>query len=391
MFQLLLVIIYLSFISLGLPDALLGSAWPAIYPQLNVPVSYAGIISMIISVGTIISSLQSDRLTRLLGTGKVTAISVGTTAVALFGFSLSDSFIALCIWAVPYGLGAGSVDAALNNYVALHYESRHMSWLHCMWGIGASAGPYIMGYVMTGGETWNTGYRYIAVIQVILTAIIFLSLPLWKERSPIIDESGKKVNAKALTLKEVVKIPGVKEILICFFCYCALEQTAGLWASSYLTLYKGVPAEISAKYACLFFVGITIGRAASGFITMKLNDVQMIRLAQTLIGCGIIILILPLSATISLTGFVIIGLGCAPIYPCIIHSTPEHFGADRSQSIIGIQMAFAYIGTCLMPPIFGFIANHISVALLPVYLFIILVLMIIMHEKLIKFCNKAID
>lgn len=391
MFQLLLVIIYLSFISLGLPDALLGSAWPAIYPQLNVPVSYAGIISMIISVGTIISSLQSDRLTRLLGTGKVTAISVGTTAVALFGFSLSDSFIALCLWAVPYGLGAGSVDAALNNYVALHYESRHMSWLHCMWGIGASAGPYIMGYVMTGGETWNTGYRYIAVIQVILTAIIFLSLPLWKERSPIIDESGKKVNAKALTLKEVVKIPGVKEILICFFCYCALEQTAGLWASSYLTLYKGVPAEISAKYACLFFVGITIGRAASGFITMKLNDVQMIRLGQTLIGCGIIILILPLSATISLTGFVIIGLGCAPIYPCIIHSTPEHFGADRSQSIIGIQMAFAYIGTCLMPPIFGFIANHISVALLPVYLFIILVLMIIMHEKLIKFCNKAID
>lgn len=391
MFQLLLVIIYLSFISLGLPDALLGSAWPAIYPQLNVPVSYAGIISMIISIGTIISSLQSDRLTRLLGTGKVTAISVGTTAVALFGFSLSDSFIALCLWAVPYGLGAGSVDAALNNYVALHYESRHMSWLHCMWGIGASAGPYIMGYVMTGGETWNTGYRYIAVIQVILTAIIFLSLPLWKERSPIIDESGKKVNAKALTLKEVVKIPGVKEILICFFCYCALEQTAGLWASSYLTLYKGVPAEISAKYACLFFVGITIGRAASGFITMKLNDVQMIRLGQTLIGCGIIILILPLSATISLTGFVIIGLGCAPIYPCIIHSTPEHFGADRSQSIIGIQMAFAYIGTCLMPPIFGFIANHISVALLPVYLFIILVLMIIMHEKLIKFCNKAID
>lgn len=391
MFQLLLVIIYLSFISLGLPDALLGSAWPAIYPQLNVPVSYAGIISIIISVGTIISSLQSDRLTRFLGTGKVTAISVGTTAVALFGFSLSDSFIALCLWAVPYGLGAGSVDAALNNYVALHYESRHMSWLHCMWGIGASAGPYIMGYVMTGGETWNTGYRYIAVIQVILTAIIFLSLPLWKERSPIIDESGKKVNAKALTLKEVVKIPGVKEILICFFCYCALEQTAGLWASSYLTLYKGVPAEISAKYACLFFVGITIGRAASGFITMKLNDVQMIRLGQTLIGCGIIILILPLSATISLTGFVIIGLGCAPIYPCIIHSTPEHFGADRSQAIIGIQMAFAYIGTCLMPPIFGFIANHISVALLPVYLFIILVLMIIMHEKLIKFCNKAID
>ena len=384
MFQLLLVIIYLSFISLGLPDALLGSAWPAIYPQLNVPVSYAGIISMIIAGGTIISSLQSDRLTRFMGTGKVTAISVGTTAVALFGFSLSDSFIALCLWAVPYGLGAGSVDAALNNYVALHYESRHMSWLHCMWGIGASVGPYIMGYVMTGGGTWNTGYRYIAIIQVVLTAIIFFSFPLWKERSPVIDKSGKADDAKPLTLKEVFKIPGVKEILICFFCYCALEQTAGLWASSYLALYKGVPAEISAKYASLFFVGITIGRAASGFITMKLNDVQMIRLGQTLIGCGIIIMILPFGAIVSLAGFVVIGLGCAPFYPCIIHSTPDHFGADRSQAIIGIQMASAYVGTCLMPPIFGYIANHLSVSLLPVYLLVILVLMIVMHEKLLN-------
>lgn len=384
MFQLLLVIIYLSFISLGLPDALLGSAWPAIYPQLNVPVSYAGIISMIIAGGTIISSLQSDRLTRFMGTGKVTAISVGTTAVALLGFSLSDSFIELCLWAVPYGLGAGSVDAALNNYVALHYESRHMSWLHCMWGIGASVGPYIMGYVMTGGGTWNTGYRYIAIIQVVLTAIIFFSFPLWKERSPVIDKSGKADDAKPLTLKEVFKIPGVKEILICFFCYCALEQTAGLWASSYLALYKGVPAEISAKYASLFFVGITIGRAASGFITMKLNDVQMIRLGQTLIGCGIIIMILPFGANVSLAGFVVIGLGCAPIYPCIIHSTPDHFGADRSQAIIGIQMASAYVGTCLMPPIFGYIANHLSVSLLPVYLLVILVLMIVMHEKLLN-------
>ena len=277
MFQLLLVIIYLSFISLGLPDSLLGSAWPSIYPQLNVPVSYAGIISMIIAGGTIISSLQSDRLTRLLGTGKVTAISVAMTALALFGFSISDSFIELCLWAIPYGLGAGSVDAALNNYVALHYESRHMNWLHCMWGVGASVGPYIMGYVMFRGGTWNGGYRCIAFLQVVLTVIIIFSLPLWKERLSITDESGKEVAAKELSLKEVFKISGVKEILLCFFCYCALEQTAGLWASSYLTLYKGVPAETAAKYASLFFIGITIGRAVSGFITMKLSDMQMIR------------------------------------------------------------------------------------------------------------------
>lgn len=388
MFQILLVIIYLSFISLGLPDSLLGSAWPVMYPRLQVPVSYAGIISMIIAAGTIVSSLQSDRLTRRLGTGKVTLVSVATTALALFGFSVSGSFAALCLWAVPYGLGAGSVDASLNNYVALHYKSRHMSWLHCMWGVGASVGPYIMGYIMTGGGTWNGGYRSIAVIQTVLTVILFFSLPLWKGRPVISGESGEEAAAKELSLKEVLRILGVKEILICFFCYCALEQTTGLWASSYLTLYKGVPAETAAKYAGLFFIGITVGRAVSGFITIRLNDVQMIRLGQCMIGCGIMIMLLPVGETISLIGFIVVGLGCAPIYPCVIHSTPEHFGADKSQAIIGIQMASAYVGSCLMPPIFGLIANHIAVSLLPFYLLAILVLMVLMHEMLLKKMKK---
>lgn len=384
MFQLLLVIIYISFVSLGLPDSLLGSAWPTMYPQLDVPVSYAGIISMIIALGTIISSLQSDRLTRRWGTGKVTAVSVGTTALALFGFSVSSSFWQLCLWAIPYGLGAGSVDASLNNYVALHYESKHMSWLHCMWGVGASVGPYIMGAVMTRGGTWNGGYRMIALIQIVLTAILIFSLPLWKNRPVLAGESGEASQTQALSLKEVLKISGVKEILLCFFCYCAIESTTGLWASSYLTLYKGVSAETAAEYASMFFIGITIGRAVSGFVTMKLNDVQMIRLGQAIIGAGIVIILLPFGAEISLIGFVIVGLGCAPIYPCIIHSTPDHFGADKSQAIIGIQMASAYVGTCLMPPIFGLIANHITAALLPLYLLVLLVLMIVMHELLNK-------
>lgn len=388
MFQILLVIIYLSFISLGLPDSLLGSAWPAMYTGLQVPVSYAGIISMIIAAGTIVSSLQSDRLTRRLGTGKVTLVSVATTALALFGFSVSGSFTALCLWAVPYGLGAGSVDASLNNYVALHYKSRHMSWLHCMWGVGASVGPYIMGYIMTGGGTWNGGYRSIAVIQTVLTVILFFSLPLWKGRPVISGGSGEEASAEELSLKEVLRILGVKEILICFFCYCALEQTTSLWASSYLTLYKGVPAETAAKYASLFFVGITVGRAVSGFITIRLNDVQMIRLGQCLIGCGIMIMLLPVGETISLIGFIVVGLGCAPIYPCVIHSTPEHFGADKSQAIIGIQMASAYVGSCLMPPIFGLIASHITVSLLPFYLLVILGLMVLMHEMLLKKMKK---
>ena len=382
MFQILLIIIYLSFISLGLPDSILGAAWPSMYPGLQVPVSYAGILSMIIAAGTIVSSLQSDRLTRWLGTGKVTAISVTMTAAALFGFSVSSQFWMLCLWAIPYGLGAGSVDASLNNYVALHYESRHMSWLHCMWGVGATVGPYIMGLVLTGGGTWNLGYRVISVLQIVLTVILVFSLPLWKGRSETVEQNGEKVAAKALTLRKVVQIRGVKEILLCFFCYCALEQTTSLWASSYLTLYKGIPAETAATFASMFFIGITVGRALSGFVTMKLNDTQMIRLGQGIVGVGILLMLLPFGNVCALAGLIVIGLGCAPIYPCVIHSTPAHFGADKSQAIIGIQMASAYVGTCLMPPVFGLIAGHISVALLPVYLLFFLVLMAVMHELL---------
>ena len=384
MVHLLLVIIYLSFISLGLPDALLGAAWPSMYPQFDVPVSYAGIVSMIIALGTVVSSLQSDRLTKKLGTGKVTALSVLMTAMALFGFATSHSFGMLCLWAIPYGLGAGSVDASLNNYVALHYESRHMSWLHCMWGLGASAGPYIMGYALTAGWGWNSGYHIIAVLQIVLTAILLCSLPLWKQRPAEVLQDGKVQNVKALSIREVLQLAGAREILVCFFCYCALEQTTGLWASSYLTLHKGVSADTAATFASMFYLGITVGRALSGFLTMKLNDVQMIRLGEVIIGIGVLVMLLPFGQSLSLTGLILIGLGCAPVYPCVIHSTPAHFGADKSQAIIGIQMACAYVGTCLMPPVFGLIANHITVALLPVYLLIILVLMVIMHELLCK-------
>ena len=383
MTQLLLAIIYLAFISLGLPDGLLGAAWPTMYQEFAVPVSYAGAVSMIISFGTILSSLQSDRLTRRLGTGKVTAISVGMTAAALCGFSVSHSFVAVCLWAIPYGLGAGSVDASLNNYVALHYESRHMSWLHCMWGIGATLGPYVMGYALTGGKGWNAGYRYIGIMQIVLTAVLVCSLPLWVKRKEE-GTGGAEADAKALSIREVLKIRGAKEVMFCFFCYCALESTAGLWSSSYLTLQKGIPAETAASYAGMFYLGITIGRALSGFITMKLNDVQMIRMGQCIIALGIIVVFLPGAAVVSLVGLVLIGLGCAPVYPCIIHSTPAHFGEDKSQAVIGIQMASAYVGSCLMPPVFGLIANNISVALFPVYLVVILMIMIVMHELLVK-------
>ena len=393
MFSLLLAVIYLAFISLGLPDSLLGSVWPTIYQEFNVPVSYAGAIFMIISAGTIFSSLQSDRLTKSLGTGKVTAFSVLMTAVALFGFSISHSYWMLVLWAIPYGLGAGSVDASLNNYVALHYKSHHMSWLHCMWGVGASLGPYIMSFALLNGQTWNMGYRYISLIQIALTIIIMLSLPLWK-KAPITGEmqeaeSENKKN-KALTLKEIFNIPGAKQVMLMFFCYCALEQTTGLWASSYLVLQHGLDLDVAASYGSLFFIGITVGRAISGFITMKLSDKQMIYLGQGIILIGIILMCLSLGHQVTLIGLITIGLGCAPIYPCIIHSTPNNFGADKSQAVIGVQMASAYVGNLLMPPLFGIIANHISVRIFPIYLLLILIVMVVMHIKLNKSVSKDI-
>ena len=384
MLQFLLPLIYIAFISLGLPDALLGAGWPVMHEELSVPVSYAGAISMIIALGTVISSLMSDRLTKKLGAGKVTAISVGTTALALLGFSVSRSFWLLCLFAVPYGLGAGSVDAALNNYVALHYKSRHMSWLHCMWGVGATIGPYVMSWALLHGTGWPQGYRVIGIMQVVLTGILIFSLPLWKKQESSRGVSEEAEKREPLKLKEILMIPGAKEIMICFFCYSIVEQTANLWASSYLSLYKGVDPETAAAFASLFFIGITVGRGISGFVTMKLNDTQMIRLGLGIIGAGLLLMFLPGPKAFSLAGLILIGLGCAPVYPCIIHSTPDHFGADKSQAVIGVQMASAYTGTCIMPPLFGLIAEHISISLFPVYLLAALLIMILTHEMLLK-------
>jgi len=378
MVHILLVIIYLAFISLGLPDSLLGSAWPVMHLEFGVPISWAGVVSMIIAAGTIVSSLFSDRLTRRLGAGRVTAISVGMTAVALFGFSVSRAYWMLLVWAIPYGLGAGSVDAALNNYVALHYASHHMSWLHCFWGVGASTGPAIMGAAIAGGMGWNGGYRIISVMQIVLTAILVFSLPLWKGRS----EENKADKGKPLSLRQIVTIPGAKSVMVCFFCYCALEQTTGLWASTFLVLRWGVSAEQAATMAGLFFIGITAGRAVSGFATFKFGDAQMVRIGQSIVLAGVLMLLLPVGRMASMIGFVAIGVGCAPIYPSLIHSTPDHFGADRSQAIIGVQMASAYLGTCLMPPLFGVLANAMSVRFMPFYLLALLALMLATHEQL---------
>ena len=380
----LLAIIYISFVSLGLPDALLGAAWPIMQAELNVPVSYAGGISLIIAIGTVISSLQSDRLLKWLGAGKIMVASVAMTALAIYGFSVSSAYWQLCLWAIPYGLGAGSVDACLNNYVALHYASRHMSWLHCMWGLGASIGPYIMGAALTGGLSWNRGYGIIAVLQVILTAVLLFSIPTWKKQG---NDAGKDVRKAPLTLRKIVAISGAKEVMLAFFCYCALEQTAILWGSSYLVVHDGMQEELAASLASLYLIGLTLGRGLNGFLTYKMNDEKLIRLGQGIIALGIVIMLLPLGAAASFIGLMLTGLGSAPVYPCIIHSTPAHFGEENSQALIGVQMASAYVGICVMPPLFGILARYITVSLLPWYLGAILVVMILMCEKLNHICR----
>ena len=383
MYSILLAIIYIAFISLGLPDSLLGSAWPLMSQELGAELSHAGIISMIISAGTIVSSLVSDKLTRKLGAGLVTAISVMMTALALLGFALSNSFIMLCFLGIPYGLGAGAVDAALNNYVALHYESRHMSWLHCFWGVGATVGPYIMGWAISAGHGWRTGYGTVSVIQIVLTLILFISLPLWKKRNST-DESSEDYEAP-IGIRDALKIKGVTAILTAFFGYCAFEATAGLWASSYLVEYRGVDAETAAFFASMFYTGIALGRFISGFICNKIGDKNMIRLGVGIMALGIILIMIPFgNINFALTGLVVIGFGAAPVYPSIIHSTPEHFGRENSHAIVGIQMASAYIGSTFMPPLFGLIAQYITIAIYPFYMAIFILLLAVMTERVNK-------
>ena len=383
MYSLLHALIYIAFISLGLPDSLLGSGWPVIHTDLDVPISFMGIISMTISGGTIVSSLLSDKLTGKLGTRIVTVISVFLTAFALFGFSFSTQFWMLIVFAVPYGLGAGAIDAALNNYVALHYSSKHMSWLHCFWGVGTIVSPFVMSYALTNSN-WNNGYRIVGFIQLAIAILLLVTLPVWK----VHNQSAEK-KQQSIGLIGALKIKGVPFLLIGFFAYCAAEATAMSWASTYFTEVKGISTEKAAQFAALFYIGITVGRFLSGFVTDKLGDKKMIIIGTCILSCGIIALMIPVSyPLVSIIGFVVIGFGCAPIYPSIIHSTPNNFGAENSGAIIGIQMASAYVGSTFIPPLFGLLGNHIGFKILPVYLIVFVALMITMLELTFKVTAK---
>lgn len=385
MASLLLAVIYLAFISLGLPDSLLGAGWPVMHGFFGVPLSYGGVVSMVISLGTVTSSLLSERLTRRFGAKYVTVVSVALTALALLGFSTATRFWMLCLWAIPYGLGAGSIDAALNNYVALHYTSRHMSWLHCFWGVGTIVSPYIMSVALTRA-TWQAGYRTVGLIQIAITAVLVLTLPLWKVHESV-DRSEK--SSKVLGLTGSLKIRGVIQLLLGFCSYCALESTCMLWTASYLIATRGVSPERAAAFASLFFIGITLGRFLAGFISNRLGDRRMIRLGTGILFLGVALLLIHgLPEAVALTGCVIIGLGCAPIYPSIIHATPSNFGPENSQAIIGVQMASAYVGSTFAPPLFGFLSARLGLGLFPFYVAVFGLLMIAMAERAFTLAQK---
>jgi fucose permease len=403
-YSILLAVIYIAFVSLGLPDALVGAGWPAIHRDLDVPIAFAGILTMIIAAGTILSSLASERITRRFGAGLVTTVSVGMTAAALVGFSFADSFWMLCLWAIPYGLGAGAVDAALNNYVALHYAARHMNWLHSFWGVGASISPFIMSYVLNSGLEWSSAYLVVGVIQVALTFVLLMSLPLWGKVNPVVPGahggSGDGTDADAaaagsakdgthVPLAQAVRIPGVVLILTAFFAYCALESTTILWVSTYLVADRGVAPATAAAFASLYLLGITAGRFLAGFFADRVGDRQLIRTGFLAVGLGVVMMALPVPTdVVALVGLVIAGLGSAPIYPAIIHSTPASFGRRNSQAIVGIQMAAAYTGSTVAPPIYGALSTWTGMWILPLFLAVLVTLGLIMSERLNRLADR---
>ncbi|MBN9175912.1 MAG: MFS transporter [Microbacterium sp.] len=403
MYSLLLAIIYIAFVSLGLPDSLLGAGWPVMQESLDVPVGFAGIVTMIIASGTVLSSLASERLTRRFGAGLVTAVSVAMTAAALFGFSTSGEFWMLCLWAIPYGLGAGAVDAALNNYVALHYAARHMNWLHSFWGVGASISPFIMSYAITSGLGWSGAYLIVGVTQSILTFVLLVSLPLWGKVNTVVapaaapdaDAVPDAAEAPAgkgsahVSLATALRIPGVRLILAAFFAYCALESTSILWASTYLAEERAVDPATAAAFGSLFLLGITAGRFLAGFVADRVGDRQLIRGGFVAVGVGALMLALPLETNVvALAGLVMAGLGSAPIYPAIIHSTPVNFGRRNSQAIIGIQMAAAYAGSTLAPPLFGALSAWAGLWILPLFLLVLVALGLAMSERLNRMVTR---
>ncbi|MDI9470166.1 MAG: MFS transporter [Bacillota bacterium] len=394
MASLLIALVFLAFVSLGLPVSLVGSVWPILHADLGVPLTWAGIVSTIISLGKIAASLSSARLAARLSAGWITGLSTLLTALSLFAFSLSRTFFAICAWSLVFGYGAGAIDAALNHYVALHYRARHLSWLHCFWGVGAAISPYIMGWALTRGSGWQGGYQAVALLQLGLGVLLIALLPVWLRDRQTAGFTRLQGRATAATMKEkkATRPPGLRELLgvrglgsllLGFFSYCAVETTTYMWASTWLVEQHGVDAETAATCASLFFIGLTLGRFLSGLVSDRLGDRMMIRLGGVVILAGIVLVLLPLAASgPAMLGLIGIGIGCAPIFPSIIHATPANFGTENAQAIIGVEIASANAGGILIPPFFGVVAGRFGIHLFPVFLLVFAIIMILQTERL---------
>ena len=375
MATLLLIVIYIAFIGLGVPDSLFGTVWPAIYTDLNLPVSWASIVTIIVSCGTITSSLLSSWLISRFRTGKITAVSTLMTALALLGFSCSDSMLWLCLCAIPLGLGAGSIDTALNNYVALHYKASHMNFLHCFYGIGVSLSPYLMSLALSKG-TWEGGYRAVFWFQLAIAALTVLALPLWKKVRHAQNGEEEEETPRVLSFPALMKMPKVRMACLVFIGYCALEYTCGTWGSTFLVNAKGAAADTAARMVTFYYVGLALGRFLSGVLAGRLHSRQLVKIGQMILLAAVVSLFLPLPFAFCSVSLFFIGLGNGPIFPNMLHLTPELFGKDLSQAVIGAEMATSYIGVLLAPALFGLIAQNVTAALFPVYLLVLYALMI---------------
>ena len=378
MYSLLLAVIYLIFISLGLPDSLLGSGWPTMKAAFDVPSSYAGYVSMAISFMTIISALISPRMIRMFHTKWIVIASILLTVFGLFGFSFSNSYAMLFMFVIPYGLGAGAIDASVNHYVANNYSGSVMNFLHCFYGVGAVISPNIMALALSRAR-WNEGYRWTAYLQMGILLICILSLPLWKKN----EDSAESKEEAGAGIREALKVPGVVLTLIAFFAYCSGEATCFLWTSSYFAgMKEGLSDGLIASFGSLIFGGLMLGRLISGFISNKLGDRLLIRIGITVELVGIVLVMLPISHYLpAAIGFVVIGTGMGPVYPAIQHMAPVNFGKKYSAAVIGLQMASAYVGSTFMPMIFGHLQQHIGIGIMPVYLLIFAVLNIGLLER----------
>ncbi len=368
MATLLLIIIYIAFIGLGIPDSLFGPAWPGIYTEFNLPISFANFITVICPCGTILSSFISAKLIEKLGTSKVCLISTLTTALTLLGFSFSPNIWVMCLLSLPLGLGAGAIDVALNNYVALHYSATHMSFLHCFYGIGVTLSPYIMSAVISTKAGWRGGYKIAFGLQLLISLILLLSLPLWGKvkHKTTYPESEEAHNALGFT--ETLKLPGVKSTCMLFFSSCAIEFMCGNWGSTYLVEHKHLTADIAARIITFYYIGIALGRFLSGVLAAKISCEKIVKIGQCVLGVAIMILLIPGPVYFSIAGLFLVGLGNGPLFPNLNYLTPQNFGEKFSQSVVSVQMCSSYVGILVGPFIFSLIGQTVGMVAFPFYI-----------------------